>query len=252
MKEAVKRPVGIAINWFFDNNGSLYTTFIINDIFFPRVSNMIVAGALKSVSLTTIETTNQLLKPIELTLCNFPARPKSKIHCCFSTIDLAVTYKQKLERGEATHITMEPAKEMDTEPTEMPNPFEAILNDMSPENRAIIEGRFTEVVKKLNVTEASAQKLNLTVEQMTKAAEADKAMLKNQVDQFISNCGENYPAYNLSAVGKRIVDSENSAELRRAIDSVLVVANRQFAEMKAFSPSPPDQRQAKRAKVEPV
>ena len=240
MDDAAKHPVGTVALAFCSCNTSLWATIAIARTRFPRLCAMIETAGLRAVSLTTIKGGDAGVIPVELTLCNFPARPKSNIVYTCDTLTAAVSYKQKLINAPTTLHTMEAV------PTPT-NPFHSALANLDPEARAVVEARFTEIVNKLELQEASRQKLEQDVESMTQAAEADKALLKHQIDEFLGNVGDTYKSYNLGNAGERLLNSSNVADMRRAMDSMLVVANRAFLDLRTSSTTPQVQ---KRIRVE--
>ena len=225
----VQRPVGVVVAAYVDAAGRAWAVGAINRTAYPRLCQTIIEGTLKSVSLTTVQLENGPPHPLELSLCSFPARPASNIVWCTESAQKARTYKRHAEqRATDTPATMEatPPVQVDTPA----NPFTAALDKLSPEDRAVIEARFEEIVGKYDVTAASATQLQGQLDEISKAAEADKAMLKQQVDLFLENtAADTYKGYGMQACAKSVMDSTNANEMRRAVDRMLTVANREFA-----------------------
>jgi hypothetical protein len=258
----VQRPLGVVVAAYIDASGRGWAIGAINSRAYPRLCETILGGTLKSVSLTTVKLEEGPPHPLELSLCSFPARPGSNIVWCTESVQKAMTYKRQAEtRAHTLDTTMEEANKAAPMQTETPvNPFTAALDKLSPEDRAVIESRFEEIVGKYDLTQASATSLQEKLEEITKAAEADKAMLKQQVDLFLENTkSDAYKGYGMESCAKSVMDSTNANEMRRAVDRMLTVANREFASrgMAAKAPVVADQRMTggeatpKRSRVEP-
>lgn len=258
----VQRPVGVVVAAYTDAAGRAWAVGAINRAAYPRLCETIIEGTLKSVSMTTVQLESGPPHPLELSLCSFPARPGSNIVWCTASAQKAMTYKRHAEqRATHTPATMEavptPPPQVDTPA----NPFTAALDKLSPEDRAIIEARFEEIVGKYDVTAASATQLQGQLDEISKAAEADKAMLKQQVDLFLENTNADaYKGYGMQACAKSVMDSTNANEMRRAVDRMLTVANREFANRAAGAPvaraaggeSPPKRSRAAPSSKQPV
>lgn len=76
--------------------------------------------------------------------------------------------------------TMTPAE---TATKTEPFSFEATLAKMDPEVRAKFEERYKDIVAKLEEKEKEASELKEREQEHAKAAEADKAMLKDTLEQ---------------------------------------------------------------------
>jgi hypothetical protein len=242
MMRGSSRPVGVVLSGFVTRDGSGAAIFAVSRVKYPRVSAMLL-GPLKSVSLTTANFENNQKVPIELSLCNFPARPNSWIMWRTSDLERAMAYKRLPHFG--AKVTMASA-EMNTEPET--NPFKLVLAKLSDEDRALVEGRFTDVVKTLEGSESSKEKLESQIKELEAASEADKAMLKEQIDLFLQNASPaTTPEYGLERCGKSLIDSSSAPEMRRSLDRMLTVANRRFAQLAADVSG--DQRTSKRQRI---
>ena len=230
LPQPVMRPVGKVLFGYVDRAGSGWAVACVNELTHPRLCVSILAGSLKSVSLTTcVEGT---IMPLELSLCTFPARPGSWVAWATRSLQTAVSYKL-LAAARGTPVTMEPV------PAAAPksaNPFKDILGKLDPADRSIIEARFTEVMATLDGREKDATHLKTQLDSMRVASAADKVMLAEQIKLFMSGAGAKYSEpYALRSCASTICDSNDANDVRRAVDRMLTVANRAHAD--SFNPN---------------
>lgn len=252
MMNGSSRPVGVVLWAGVIDDGSGAAMFAVSRDKYPRVSAMLL-GPLKSVSLTTADFSDGRKIPIELSLCNFPARPNSWIMWRTSDLERAMAYKRLPGFGGKPEIAMAAAPmktDGDAPKAEEENPFKLVLAKLSAEDRALVEGRFTEVVGALEGSESSKKELASQLKELESASEADKAMLKEQIDLFLQNAAPaTTPGYGLERCGQSLVDSSSAPEMRRSLDRMLTVANRRFAQLAADASD--EQRSSKRQRVVP-
>lgn len=219
MSQPEQRPVGIVTTAYMDLGGSAWAIFAIDSGRYPRLTASIAAGTLKCVSLTSY-VNNTIVVPLELSLCTYPARPKSHITWKTQSAERAVAYKLR-RAGWPKGPTMEisaPATE---------SPFKKALETLSPENRALIEARFSEVMGKLETEEQAGAQMKTRMDSMVVASQADRKMLEDQIAIFMKGPGANYAApYSLETCAQALLTSDNADEVRRAVDRMITVANR--------------------------
>ena len=235
MMEGSSLPVGVVLWAGVDEvSGSGRAIFAVSRRKYPRVAAMI-RGPLKSVSLTTATFDDGRLLPVELSLCNFPARPDSWIVWRTNSLERAMAYKRLCDFGDSSVPSLIMASApMKTATEEVPevNPFKLVLAKLSDEDRALVEGRFTDVVSSLEGSEASKAALASQLKELENASEADKAMLKEQIDLFLENASPAaVPGHGLERCGQSLIESTSAPEMRRSLDRMLTVANRQFAKL---------------------
>jgi hypothetical protein len=250
MMRGSSRPVGVVLWAGVIADGSGAAMFAVSRDKYPRVSAMLL-GPLKSVSLTTADFVDGRRVPIELSLCNFPARPNSWIMWRTSDLERAMAYKRLPGFGGKLTMAAAPMKTTPETETAETNPFKLVLAKLSDEDRALVEGRFTDVVASLEGSESSKADLSTKLQELEAASEADKAMLKEQIDLFLQNASPaTSTGYGLERCGQSLIDSTSAPEMRRSLDRMLTVANRRFAQLAADVSS--DQRSAKRQRVAPA
>lgn len=245
MLRGSSRPVGVVLSAHVTSDGSGAAMFAVSRDKYPRVSAMLL-GPLKSVSLTTADFPDGRKIPIELSLCNFPARPNSWILWRTSDLERAVAYKSLPDSG--ANLTMASSSDEPMKTAPETNPFKLVLAKLSDEDRALVEGRFTEVVSTLEGAETEKTSLESQLRELETASEADKAMLKEQIDLFLENASPaTTPGFGLERCGKSLIDSTSAPEMRRSLDRMLTVANRRFAQLAADASG--DQRTPKRQRI---
>jgi len=166
---------GLVIAAWVQDDGAVMAIFFVNNQC-KRVIDLIAMGQLSSVSLTHVESTSQ---PVELTLCTIPARPGSKI--VFSSPDLKEAYAYKA-RAELRSTS----KNMETSTAPAKTPLEQILDGLQPEERKLVEARFTqmmEAVDKARSEKSVAEEKMATLQKMT---EVDQKLMKTHLDQWRS------------------------------------------------------------------
>lgn len=251
MMRGSSRPVGVVLSAFVTASGSGVAVFAVSSARYPRVTAMLL-GPLKSVSLTTADFDDGRKVPIELSLCNFPARPNSWIMWRTSDLERAMAYKRLPDFGGKVTMAAAPmnTKAEANPEAEETNPFKLVLAKLSDDDRALVESRFTDVVKSLESSETSNKTLSGQLHELESASEADKAMLREQIDLFLENAGPaTAPGHALDRCGKSLIESQSAPEMRRSLDRMLTVANRRFAQLAADASS--DQRASKRQRVAP-
>lgn len=130
---------------------------------------------------------------------------------------------------EATAAPTEPTP-VDTAHSEPANQLTATLESMTEAQRNLVSAALEAQNKKIQTLNAHSKSLKEENETMKKDRAVDAAMLDSQLQQFITNMGENATKFGLEqATCAQQLQSANPENVRRTVDRLLMCCNTTMA-----------------------
>lgn len=173
---AVDAAGGIVISAWLTPAGAVMALFSIPDDC-GRVQTLITSGHLGCVSLTHME---NVLLPLELSLCTVPARPNSRIVYTASTLQNAFKYKAASEAAGTSTPNMEASTAQNT------SALEVILASLAPDARKLVEARFSEMMTAVTDARDKEQAAMLAKNKMAEITNVDKKLLEHHLAHLMT------------------------------------------------------------------
>ena len=211
-----------------------------------RTAAMIEAKSLGQLSLSHLHDTNNPV-PLEVSLCNRAARPMCTVEWVAVTLDAALRYKAMSQYGRYNTSAMDTSP-----PTEVPPPATLmdILNNMNPEHRSLVSAAFSDMDAQLSTLKTTNTKSSQRVQELETASSVDKALLKQQITQFLSQINDQTLARYAMADSEAVSNTlcgDNPDTMRRTVDRLLMCCSSVMFNDRASGPPP-----AKRKPEEPI
>lgn len=173
---AVDAAGGIVISAWLTPTGAVMALFSIPDGC-GRVHMLIQSGHLGCVSLTHME---NVLLPLELSLCTVPARPNSRIVHVASTLQNAFKYKAACEAAGTS------TPNMDTTTSQSTSALELILAALAPDARKLVEARFSEMMTAVTEARDKEQAAMRAKDKMAEITTVDKKLLNHHLAHLMT------------------------------------------------------------------
>jgi hypothetical protein len=157
-----------------DRQGAMWAIFDV-DKDLIMVNDLIDKGHLGAVSLTHVQ---HSAVPIELSLCSVPARPGALIKHRAKELKDAVAYKAVAEQVALASLNAA----MDAKTA---SPLEAFMATLSPENKALLQTRMTDMVNEVDKARSNEQIAVAAKEKLEKVTNVDRTLMKQQLDYLI-------------------------------------------------------------------
>lgn len=191
-ENAVNGPIGEVIELFMGVANEVWAVMRIDCLNNEVVHYLIDSGVQAGLSLTTLK---QPTACMEVTLCNRPAREgcyihhttndligvgEYKRHCIFDKTILAASHRRIM-----TTPTPATAAIPEAAPLAVVDPFDKIMNQLSPDDRSFLIARYTAAIKESDNHKREASQYRQELDTTQKVASFSEAMLKQQIAGFI-------------------------------------------------------------------
>lgn len=217
-------PVGLVTGAWIVPSGAAYCAFVTDEALHPRLAMLTKQRVLQGLSLTHVHPRNkgECATPVEVSLCQTPARPGCSIVAGpMYSVNEVCKYKAS-SFGASTTMTT-PASPS----AERPNPIVEAISALSADQRKLISAAIESFKATITSTEADNARLRQENSDMSKAAAVDSSLLTQELDRFIARVGtEHAAAYAIEPEScARSLKSSNNEVVRRTVDRLLMCAN---------------------------
>lgn len=223
--DLTKKPIGSVTQAYLNGRNQLICIFVFDLRAYNRVAQLIGRGILRGLSMSHLHHGDDP-RPLELSLCQQPARPGCFISMGPVGDPTLVDLYKAIDESSPTKLPTLTMTEQNSTPSTV-DPMTAALAAMTPESRKLVSAALDAMNTKLDTAKKENDKLAQENKQLQAHENVDQALLNAQIKQFISHIGNDQAdKFGIAAdTCSEQLNHANPTIVKRAVDRLLMCAN---------------------------